>query len=260
MDGCSILNTKYLEKIKDTKLFYPCSGNDLHVPIELFSPYVTDFLFVDRGFFSPRHRDTVHYGFDAPADKQRPVLDGDTRYVLKKTKINGPPYWPREKRDIIPCILSETYMHRASDREVRIHRRRGYGFSALRTENWIEALGVFFYRGDSQGEGGSGNHWLRGEHLEEVLTKLIPGGLLVLDGSDGSPYKRRTGIYRELCKYTHNAPPQSPEELIASMNEITDEKGRHYNCVGYAGERYGPTMIWQVHSNIYRQNRQLEQG
>jgi len=58
-----ILGKDELESIRDSTLFYPCSGNDLLVPIELFSPYVTDFWFVDRGYFSPGHHGTKHYGF-----------------------------------------------------------------------------------------------------------------------------------------------------------------------------------------------------
>jgi hypothetical protein len=58
-------------------LFYPGSGNDLLVPIQLFSPFVTDFWFVDKGYFSPGHQDTHYDGLDIPATMQRPLLADD---------------------------------------------------------------------------------------------------------------------------------------------------------------------------------------
>jgi hypothetical protein len=45
------LDKEILERINNSKLFYPCSGDDWEIPIELFSPYVTDFWFVDKGYF-----------------------------------------------------------------------------------------------------------------------------------------------------------------------------------------------------------------
>ncbi len=45
---------------------------------------------------------------------------------------------------------------------------------------------VFFYRGDSQGEGGSGFYWLSNRYLSEVLQSIEDGGFLVTDGSNSS--------------------------------------------------------------------------
>lgn len=242
-----ILSETELEKIKDSTLFYPCSGNDLLVPIEIFSPYVIDFWFVDTGYFTPGNQDTRFSGLDKPADEQRPVLERDNRYELISKDIIGPPSWSSEDRDIIPCILTEAYRHIQTGRKIRIHRRRGYGYSAFRTE--IETLGVFFYRGDSQGEGGSGNQWLREEHIYEICNKLINDGLIVSDGSDGSPYpsyKGKGGIYKRTWKKLRSSASKDPEELIRLAGSFTDHRQRLFRCVGYAGEKYGPTMIWQV--------------
>ena len=169
MKGHFVLGKEQLERVKDSALFYPCSGNDLLTPIELFSPYVTDFWFVDRGYFSPGHQDTKFYGFDVSANKQRSVLEENSRYELLAKEVVGPPTWSPENRDITPCILTKTYRHIQTEREIKIRRRRGYGYSAFRSE--INALGVFFYRGDSHGEGGSGNLWLKDEHIDEICNK-----------------------------------------------------------------------------------------
>lgn len=251
-----VLNGDALPEIRNTALFYPCSGNDLDVSIQLFSPFVSDFWFVDRGYFSSGHQDTRNYGFDAPADKQKPLLEADSNYrLIGKPTIVGPPNWDRDDRDIEPCILTETYLHIASERCFRIHRRRGYGFSAL--DKVITSLGVFFYRGDSEGEGGSGNLWLASDHLSDVLDKLVDGGLIVTDGSQhGTTYRNNYAKeYEELWKWRFQSCSMKAEEIIESAKAFTDKAGRTFTCVGYAGHRYGPTLIWQVKKAAYTDER-----
>jgi hypothetical protein len=177
-----LLPPEILDNLESPVLFYPCSGNDLAVPIEAFSPAITEFWFVDHGYFSPGHQDTRHYGYDVAAGLAAPVLVGNAAYEHLDTSVEGPPEWRRQDRDIIPCIRSERYRHRATGRVITIRRRRGYGFSAFRKE--IDRLGVFFYRGDSLGEGGSGNLWLASDHMREVCAKLVDGGLIVTYGSN----------------------------------------------------------------------------
>ena len=232
---------KILLSLKDSALFYPCSGNDLDVPISLFSPFVTDFWFVDRGYFSTGNQDTKHYGFDLPANKQARLLWGDRNYrLIGKPVVTGLPDWDRYNREIEPCVKTETYLHVASKREIRIHRYRRYGFSALHNE--INSLGVFFYRGDSEGEGGSGNLWLAPEHINEVCDKLIDGGIIVTDGSQHG--RSNYGEYEGFWKYRYL--PMEGDELMNCAETFTDSAGRTFTCVGYAGKRYGHTLIWQV--------------
>lgn len=128
------VDQKILQKLQGTTLFYPCSGNDLSVPIQLFSPFVTNFWFVDRGYFSPGHQDTRHYGLDAPADEQILILGKDKAYEWMNSITSGPVSWDRYSPNIEPCILTETYKHISSNTEIKIHRRRGYGFSAFQKE------------------------------------------------------------------------------------------------------------------------------
>lgn len=252
MYGEALSDGRFLGKgamlaIAGTALFYPCSGNDIEVPIRLFSPHVTEFWFVDRGYFTPGHQDTKQYGFDRPADEVAPVLVQDADYQLLGTNIEGQPYWRLSSRDIEPCILTETYRHLPSGRTIQIKRRRGYGFSAFRND--IRQIGVFFYRGDSQGEGGSGNLWLKPDHINEICAKLIDGGLLVTDGSQQSKWTKPApnSEYWPLAQFHGGRPrPKDPEEILRGTRPFTDSKGRTFTCVGYAGERYGPTLIWRV--------------
>ncbi len=244
---CFVLSNEALVSLADTALFYPCSGRDLDVPIRLFSPTVPEFWFVDRGYFTPGHQDTKRYGFDRSADEVVPLLEKDADYQLLRTDIEGMPSWILNNRDIEPCILTETYRHLPSGKTVKIKRRRGYGFSAFRND--IRQIGVFFYRGDSQGEGGSGNLWLNSDHIDEICSKLIDGGLLVTDGSQqsgGSDSSSRAEHYPLAQYHGSRSRSMSPEELVSSTKPFTDSKGRTFTCIGYAGERYGPTLLWRV--------------
>ena len=237
----------YLAAVDGSSLFYPCSGNDLEAPIRLFSPHVTEFWFVDRGYFTPGHQDTRQYGYDRPADEVASVLEGNADYTLLRKDLAGMPSWSMHKRDIEPCILTETYRHLPSGKTIRIKRRRGYGFSAFRND--IRQIGVFFYRGDSPGEGGSGNLWLKPDHIDEICAKLIDGSLLVTDGSQQSnrTISSPKAEYYPLAQYHGSRPrPKDPEEIVRVTKPFADSKGRTFTCVGYAGERYGPTLIWRV--------------
>lgn len=241
------MNTNFVPEnilldVKDTALFYPCSGEDVDVPFDLFSPFVTDFWFVDRGYFSTGSHDTKHYGFDLPADKQAPLLWGNRNYrLIGKPVVTGLPDWDICNREIEPCVRTETYQHLASKREIRIHRCRRYGFSALR--NGMTSIGVFFYRGDGYGgDGGSGNLWLAPEHINEVCDKLVDGGLIVTDGSQHG--RKRNSAYEGFWKYRSLS--MTADELIKHAKTFTDNAGRTFTCVGYAGKRYGHTLVWQV--------------
>ncbi len=247
MSANYILGNEALAAVAGTALFCPCSGNDLEAPIRLFSPHVTEFWFVDRGYFTPGHQDTKRYGYDRPADEVAPVLGGDAEYKLLRKDIEGLRYWSLHDRDIEPCVLTETYRHLPSGRRIKIKRRRGYGFSAFRND--IRQIGVFFYRGDSGGEGGSGNLWLKPDHIDEICAKLIDGGLLVTDGSQQSSRTNSSpkAEYYPLAQYHGTLTcPKDPDEIVRVTKPFTDSKGRTFTCIGYAGKRYGPTLIWRV--------------
>ena len=53
----------------------------------------------------------------------------------------------------------------------------------------VTDLSVFFYRHDGSGEGGSDVWWLGEVLFNAVLTRLLPGGLIVTDGSNCGYYE-----------------------------------------------------------------------
>jgi len=241
-DEFFIADESVFESVRGKALFYPCSGMDLMPPIALFSNYIDDFWFVDRGYFSPGHQDT-RFGkerYDKAADKQPPVLDGKDDYDYLGKEIRGAVSWNWMDRDIEPCLVTERYLHKPTGRQITVRRRRGYGYSAFRTEKDISPLGVFFYRGDSMGEGGSGNMWFKSDNLIEICSMMADGGFIVTDGS-GSGFRS----VRKYWSYSGRYDSMSPEELVLAAKPFA-RFGFRFACVGYAGKRYGPTLIWKV--------------
>ncbi|MCI0709990.1 MAG: hypothetical protein L0154_07485 [Chloroflexi bacterium] len=215
--------------------------------IRLFAPHITEFFFVDWSYFQRK-----------PADQVKPILQHKPAYQLIDVEFSeGPlsaitewridPDTGRSYRWIEPCRRSERYIHVPSSQEIVIHRRRGSGASGLK--KLIQQLGIFYYRGDSSE--GSNLLWLRvntrkhkrGKRFlfDEVLDRIVDNGLIVTDGSN-CPY----GEYHEFARFHATHDEISGEEAMRSATSFTDCRGFSYRCVGYAGHRYGPTLIWQV--------------
>lgn len=244
-----------MRQVQGTALFYPHSADDLREPILLFAPFVTDFWFVDLAYFRS----------NTPADRVAPVLAGQDGFVFESVTIKGPPSAgcetrvddsvtpPRKYRFLEPCVRTEKYRHVASGEMIRVHRRRGYSVSGFRKEDFV--LGVFFYRRDSWE--GSTTPWLtvhnwhhgsrgcrpRRWHLLEVLDRLVPGGLLV---TDGSRCEGEDNPYRELRRFHGINNPVGADAVTLTV-PFRDDKDREFRCVGYAGQGNGPTLVWQVH-------------
>jgi hypothetical protein len=225
-----------LRHLEGTALFYPHSMRDLLVPVTMFAPWISDFWFVDIGYFGPEH----------PADKADYAFASSTLFQPVRFTLDGPPVDPfgRTAGDIEPCVRTETYLHNATGKEFRVHRRRGYSVSGFRKERF--KLGVFFYRGDS--DEGSSTPWLavrnaaRGTgFIFEVLDRLVDGGLMVVDGSRCTG---RNNPYVELKRFFWTDTPG--RDAMRQAQPFVDPQGRAFRCVGHAGPRNGPTLAWQV--------------
>ena len=230
-------------------MFYPCSGEDWEEPLSVFGPWCSDFWFVDTSYFKRQS-----------PDKVRPVLSRQQGYELVGVEIHFPDIPEQDWRtdDEYDCqpppIRTEIYRHRQTDRIIRVHRHRRRGPSALRKE--IDRLGVFFYRGDGGSEGGSGTEWLTSRQrrglIHEVLGKLNDGGLIVTDGSnchgDDNPYRE----FRRL----HRNKMITEQEAVSAVSAFCDDAGRYFRCIGCLGQRYGPTLVWEVHRSGESRNQQ----
>jgi hypothetical protein len=134
--------------------FYPCSGNDFNLPIEVFSNYANEFHFADA--FS---RD---YGKNKSLRPE--VITTDIPWI-GKIALGG---YSQSKKEI-------------DDAQVIFHRKDGL----ITLLEDIVDLTIFFYRGDSSGEGGSGQLWQGPVLLDYVLMRIQSGGLLCTDDSNG---------------------------------------------------------------------------
>lgn len=241
-----------LSGLAGTSLFYPCSGSDLLTPLTLFAGKVATLRFVDRGYFRPGDQDTRHFGLDRPAAETGPILPPAHDWSLlkkdhaeqesKDDEDDEEDFDPwRRYRGIVR--LTETYHHNPSGREFRVIRSNDDARRAFVGLN--DRLGVFFYRGDSLGEGGSGILWNDAPLMERVLGKLVNGGLLVTDGSNpGDGHHRSFSQHAPLLSAHGVRTARHARERIGYA--FTDFAGRRLTCIGYAGQRYGATLIWQV--------------
>ena len=218
-------------------LFYPCSGWDYQEPLSRFSELVDEFWFVDIRYSPDR--------INVPGGGRFRV---DDWHVWRPTPLPRQP-WEAGKQAkypwIDPVVLTRRLYDRETGRSITVHWRSGYGAAALRRlEN---PIAVFFYRGDSPGEGGSGTLWLMGGRraarplIREVVEKMPSGGLVVTDGSN---CPRRRNPYAALGRFHWSNVDGS--EAAAMSEPFCDPDGRRFECVGFVGPRYGPTLVWRV--------------
>jgi hypothetical protein len=129
-------------------------------------------------------------------------------------------------------------------------------------------LGIFFFRGISS-EGGSNHSWMsdkpvymiRGEpkvRLIHMLLNALPdGGLIVTDASLGyfqDKHIKKSHEYYPLHEFFSNR-DVSCQEAYERAKPFEDSFGRSFRCVGYAGMKNGPTLIWQVRKKFINEKR-----
>lgn len=213
------ISFKVLQSLAAGNLFYPAAGNDVITPIQAFSSLLTDFWFVDLCY------------------DQKPILSHCNGYRLVEAtleQVSGKTIKSGEPYEIM--IYHQVYEHMQDERVINLHKCRGRGYDVFRTQfkDKDAPLSVFFYRGDGVGEGGSGFYWLGNKRLKNVLEVLEEGGLIATDGSNAIPQLKCRSGFPNL------------ENKAVDFAHPFEFSGRHFECVGYLGERYGPTLVWQV--------------
>jgi hypothetical protein len=190
-------------------LFYPSCGSDIEHAMREFGPYVIDCHFADP-YWSVRGRPR------RLADLKRIDIPG-----IETVVVGG------GQRRQIDNASSPAYSHEKD------------GLLTLLED--IRLLSVFYYRGDSPGEGGSNQRWLQPVLFHTVLARLLDGGLIATDGSNcGSGHRGQDVPWRALC---HWSPPQAEPFVYA---------GREFRFVGElkdpAREPSRTVRLWQVRS------------
>lgn len=118
--------------------------------------------------------------------------------------------------------------------EIQIHIHR---MDAVLMLIGLKNISIFFYRRDSEGEGGSGQYWLSPTLFNLILYKMVDGGLIVTDGSNMGPYPYRDDFPWSSLKYH--------ERIV---------KNFYYNNIRFeyigklqSDEVSCDTHIWQIH-------------
>lgn len=260
------LQSKYKIKVPEGPLFYPSSGSDTIEPIKLFIDTVSEYHFVDIAFVpslpmleANPNRPYVSRGCFQKLDKEyiipldiiksadrkrnmRREVDNKILEKLKELNIESVGY---RGRDTITRKEIWEYTPEI-DRTLEIYAHRQDGLIKFME---LDKIAVFFLRGDSMGEGGSGQEWFKPNIFDLIIDKLLDGGFIVTDGS---------GYYGNYEEYSGPSYPNTfPWENKCVQNSDTwDEKlkkpkdfnyrNREFICVGECGERYGTVYLWKV--------------
>ena len=189
-------------------LFYPCCGRDLSHPIANFSKVANSLHFADTNISQKA------------CMGQRPKLE--TVKHIGSIMIMAPTV-SEEKKD--GCTVN---MHQAD------------GLVALAKQ--VPDLSVFYYRNDSRGEGGSNQMWLEPVLFHYILERLMNGGLIVTDGSNGGywdagPIFDIEAPWNVMC-------PQLP--CFDSKVTYFEYAQRKFQFICELEDASGPVKVWQV--------------
>ncbi len=192
-------------------LFYPCCGTDTSDAIRLFGECVTTFYFADP--------------YNPPPPVPEAKNDSHPIDIPHIVTVVPGPGERRETNDSTRTILS--------------YRKDGL----LTFIEDVRELSIFYYCGDSYGEGGSNQRWLEPVLFHAVLGKLLDGGLVVTDGSNCG-YWNEDYIYapwNALCGREPCDPPETGASFVYA--------NRSFIYVGEAITSRGRNpSAWQVSS------------
>jgi hypothetical protein len=223
-------------------LFYPCAMDDIAEPLTIFGGVMAEMWFADTDYPA---------GLDMPQAIQSSGVHGKR---LQDSEVVGPAYARVEgygdRRHVLPSRRVERYRS-GNGQMLKVIRLRGVAEIALETEFSNESISVFWHRGDSMGEGGSNlgffgrwdGRW-RQDHVPEeslfalLCRKLTNPALIV---SDGSNMDKR----HPIAQFNHSDIAGRIAFDRCRHREHVHE-GLRWNCVGFTGPRYGPTLIWRV--------------
>jgi len=177
-----------------SSLFYPSAGTDFITPILLGLPFCTQFYFFELG---RRRRPSA-----SELNRRRlPSLAGILRNIKGGRFLEGTQWIEHDDTDCLDFEFDNVPR--------RIHWVHADNTEILKKN--IE-LRFYFHRGDSEGEGGSGQRW--DSTLLPELIKLIPSGSSAIYVTDGQP-----GGFN----------PVKPFETFA-LDLPFIERGRTYYC------------------------------
>lgn len=226
-------------------LFYPSSGGDTLEPLTQFHTQVNHFIFCDihsvalpvvQGSFE---RPEFVHSLDCTFPVKLVSQHFEQRDRTGRIELNRP-YASRLLS--MACYYYREVWEFTSGRRITIDI---FIEDSIEVFKRLNKLGVFFYRGDSMNESGSGVRWLGPNLFPKVVNKLMDGGLIVTDGSNPDQNQLDTP-WMELYQHSHwNYPDlkegERPKDFIYH--------DRSFRIIGELTPRYGKTYLWKVESH-----------
>lgn len=171
-------------------LFYPSCGQDSEVPIKLFLDAVTEYHFVDHYIITPlplsvRGDRRIINGTDYAIERTLHSEPNEEQQDQRVRFINGPAN--EEKR------FHETWSFTSGENKHQVEMFRHHADN-LEVFKQLDKIAVFFYRGDSPGEGGSGQMWMGTELFPLVVEKLAAKAIIATDGNNYSESQLRVEL------------------------------------------------------------------
>jgi hypothetical protein len=188
--------------------YYPCCGSDREQLPRLFGSHVSVYHFAD-----------VYRGISGVGRRRTRPQQISVEHV--GNVVVGP---------------SRTETTIVETQEAVFHERDGL----LTLVDDIRNLSIFYYRGDSGGEGGSGQWVLGPVGFHMVLARLLDGGLICTDGSNLGYYDDLTDRY-------------APWNALAGMRPFAvpvkgaqfDYFNRRFTCLAILAQER-PVYVWQM--------------
>lgn len=251
------ISAKFNIEVPEGILFYPCCGNDTYDPIMFFIDKISEFHFVDNELLpklpnleckidiiknqthnerSAYANQTIPKEIIAKSNETSTENEVSIEILEKLDELYLKPTGFRNK--ITKTYEQEWTCDIYKDRNIKVYRHIQDG---LITFMGLDKIAVFFLRGDSEGEGGSGQRWFQPKIFDLILDKLVDGGLLVTDGSSYDPKSYLSVPWKSLWQskdYRRNDNPEKPDDFYY--------KGRFFKCIEKCGHKYGPVYIWKV--------------
>ena len=182
--------------------FYPCSGNDDKDAVSFFHSKVSEFHFSDP--FHPLRRSLERD--ISPNKRDIVVVEGIGNVVnhpgaLRSFNRNNQSFVSHQKDGLLTLLDN------------------------------LPFISIFYYRGDSPGEGGSDQRWGGPVLFDLVLSRLLNGGIFCCDESNayGPVFHRLRSL---------------------KVNEIFSYRNLALRCVSAdIGGKNGPMMVWSVNES-----------
>ena len=116
----------------------------------------------------------------------------------------------------------------------------------------LDSIAVFFLRGDSLGEGGSGQVWFQPKIFDLILEKLLDGGYIVTDGSGMYGHAGSQSDYYDMEKLPWKPLWENQRLFREQDSQLIKEfnyKNRTFNFIGWSGYEHRTVFIWKVTKN-----------